>query len=68
MGNQAGEHHQDVGDRPKLSEREGGSMSETLGTELVNPESLEVESVTSTGEKVEITPRYNLRPRSGRNV
>jgi hypothetical protein len=62
MGNQAGEHHKDVCDRPKVSEGDGGSMSETLCTELVNHESLEVESVTNTGEKVESTPRYNLRP------
>ena len=68
MGNQAGEHHQDVCDRPNVSEGEGGSTLETLCTELVNPEPLEVESVTNTGEKVESTPRYNLRPCSGRNV
>jgi len=67
-GYQAGEHHQDVGDRLNVSEGEGGSISKTLCTELGNPEPLEVESVTNTDEKVENTPRYNLRPRLGRNI
>jgi hypothetical protein len=73
MGNQAGEYHQDVGDSPQLSEGEGGSMSEPVCTEVVDPETtpsepLEGEGVTNAGEKVESTPRYNLRPRPGRNV
>jgi hypothetical protein len=73
VGNQKGEYHRDVHDIPQVSEGEGGTMSEPLCTELVDPgptpnDPLEVEGVTDASEKAEITPRYNLRPRPGRNV
>jgi len=73
VGNQKGEYHRDVDDIPQVSEGEGGTMSEPLCTELVDPgptpnDPLEVEGVTDASEKAKITPRYNLRPCPGRNV
>ena len=72
VGKQAGEYHQDVYDSSKVSEGEGGTMSELLCTEHVEPEStpnesLGIEDVTNTSENAGSTPRYNLRPRPGRN-
>jgi hypothetical protein len=71
--NQASEYHQDVGDSPQVSKGEGGSISETLCTEVIDSEPtpskpLEGEGVTNAGEKVESTPRYNLRPHLERNI
>jgi hypothetical protein len=71
IGNQTGEYHREVDDIPQVSEGEGGTMSEQLCTELVDPgptpkDPLEVEGVTDASEKAESTPRYNLRPRPGR--
>jgi hypothetical protein len=68
IGNQAGEYHGDVGDSPQVREGKGGSISETLGTEVVDPEltpsePLEFEGVTNAGAKLDSTPRYNLRTR-----
>ena len=73
VGNQAGEYHRDVDDSPQVSEGDGGTVSEPLCTEQVELEStpnepLEVEDVTNACERAEITPRYNLRRRPGRNV
>jgi len=47
---------------PKLSEEEGGTMSEPLCTELIDPEPtpnepLEVEGVTNASEKGESTSK-----------
>jgi hypothetical protein len=72
MGNQTGEYHRDVGDSPQLCEGEGRGKSEPLCNELVDPapnpnDPLEV-GVTNAGGKGDSTPRYNLRPRPGRNV
>jgi hypothetical protein len=73
VGKPAGEYNRDLYDSSQVSEGEGGTMSEPLCTEQVEPEStpnepLRVEDVTNTGEKAGSTPRYNLRPRTGRNV
>jgi hypothetical protein len=73
LGTQAGECHRNVGDSPELSEGKGGNISETLCTGVVNQEHtpsepLAGDGVTNAGDNVESTPRYNLRPRPGRNV
>ena len=39
MGNETGEYRRNVGDSPQVVEGEGGSISNALCTELVNPES-----------------------------
>ena len=73
VGKQTGECHRDVDDSPHVSEGEGGTMSKPLCTEQIGTESipndpLELEDVTNASEKTEGMPRYNLRPRFGRNV
>ena len=73
VGNQTGEYHRDIDDIPQVGEGEVRTTSEPLCTELVDPgptpnDPLEVEGVTDASEKAESTPRYNLRPRPGRNV
>ena len=73
MGKQAGEYDRDVYESPQLGEEEGGTISEPLCTEQVEPastpnESFEVEDVTNESEKTGSTPTYNLHPHPGRNV
>ena len=73
VGRQAGEYHRDMYDSSQVSEGEGGTMSEPLCNEQVEPEStpnkpLRVEDITDTSEKAGSTPRNNLQPRPGRNV
>ena len=52
---------------------DGGSTSDALCAELLNPEStpkdpLLVEGVTNASEMGQSAPRYNLRPLPGRNL
>jgi len=73
VGKQTGEYHRDVDNSPEVSEGEGETMleplcTEQIGTKFTSNDPLEVEDVTNMSEKAEGTPRYNLRPRFGRNI